>query len=163
MAQGDTGGSEGGSWSVGAPSLENFKSNVRSIVDTLRDSLSLTNDNRSAVAQELSSTISSVAASVAERKDQIVTTGIAHTSALASDIGDHVEEGEKAVAQVDAFVRREPLWALAGLGALVTVISLRRGPVRAVKRGIFTTAAAMGFLASMALAEDENEPGLPRD
>ena len=52
MAQGDTGGSEGGSWSVGAPSLENFKSNVRSIVDTLRDSLSLTNDNRSAVAQE---------------------------------------------------------------------------------------------------------------
>ena len=109
-----------GSWSVGAPSLENFKSNVRSIVDVLRDSLSLTNDNPSAVAQELSSTVSSVAASVAERKDQIVTTGIAHASALASDIGDHVEEGEKAVAQAGAFVRREPLWALAGLGALVT-------------------------------------------
>ena len=158
-AKGD-GSNAGDGWSIEAPSVANLKSNVKYFASSLRNALALDGDG-GAFRQGIRDA-SSMLDAARERKDQFVDTGIAHSRALAADVGDKVEEGEKAAAQADAFVRREPLWAIAGLGAFVTVASLRRGPIRALGRGIFTAAAGFGFLAYTAITE-EDEHGLPRE
>lgn len=147
-----------GGLSFGAPSVANFKANVKDAAGFLNEKLSL--DERAPGGPVRLAEARSAVAAARERKDEIVGTGIAHSRALAADVND---EGEKFWNEANAFVRREPLWTMAGLGGLTTVLSLRRrGLAGAFGRGIFVCAAGIGFLAYTAVNDDDEE-GLPRD